>query len=590
EFRYGVNYAQQKNRDYQNKFYGGGQSTGGAITINDFTGLTENVLQLIRYENSWGDHNFDALIAHENNAFTRTFASVSKGLQISPFLYDLDNFQSALGLASGSTDVNTIESYFSQFNYNYAQKYYLTASVRTDGSSRFVNDKWGTFGSVGAGWVMSAEDFLSDVDFVDFLKVKVSYGILGDQLGVGRFSGYNRYNGGNLDGNLSLAPGLNGNPDLTWETSKMFQTGIEFTLGANQFLEGSLDYFQKNTDNLIFNRFVGPSLGISSITVNDGELKNSGLEFDLTTHILNKEDYSFDFNVNGSFLDNEIIATPTDPATGEPQLLTPGGNYGRVVGGSIFDFYMREWAGVDPADGAPTWFQYYDDRNDNGVLDAGEPTSDSNASWVPVDPNISNDTGSIVEYQTKISDANIKKVVTRTYSDASNVFVGKSSIPTVSGAFRLSGRVHDFSISAQFTYSLGGYGYDAQYAELMSDRFGAAGNNFHKDIANRWRNPGDITDVPALTDNAITNSTSTSSRFITSTDFLALNNLNIGYKLPAKYLKSTIKSVNVYVSGDNLFQRTARRGYYPTTSETGASGRGLFAPVTTVTMGVRVKL
>jgi hypothetical protein len=582
-----VQYAQQKNKDYTNKFYGGGITTGGDLRVNDFTSLTENILQLVRYNNTWGAHSIEALAAHESNAFTRTFAGAWKGLQISPFLLDLDNFQSSLGLPSGSTDMTTIESYFSKVDYSYDQKYFFTASVRTDGSSRFVNEKWGTFGSVGAAWVLTGEDFMADNGVFDFLKLKASYGTIGDQAGVGRFSGFNTYNGGNLGGGISLAPGNNGNPDLTWETSTMFQVGTEFTIG--KYLDGSIEYFNKRTDDLIFDRNVGPSLGISAITVNDGEIENAGIEFDLTGHILNKENYSLDVNVNGSFLSNTILATPTDPATGRPQILTPGGRYGRTVGGSIFDFYMREWAGVDPSDGAPTWYQYYDDLNNNNVLDAGEPTSGASP-WAIIDPELSNETASIVEYQQKVPTANIKKTVTKTYSDASDVFTGDSSIPTVQGAFRLSGRIHNITISAQFTYSLGGHGYDGQYGELMQDRFGAVGNNYHKDIASRWRNPGDITNVPALTDNLVVNGTSTSSRFITSTDFLALNNLNIGYNIPKKFLgEDTVESVNLFLSGDNLFQRTARNGFFPSTSETGSSGRALFAPVTTITMGARIK-
>jgi hypothetical protein len=124
----------------------------------------------------------------------------------------------------------------------------------------------------------------------------------------------------------------------------------------------------------------------------------------------------------------------------------------------------------------------------------------------------------------------------------------------------------------------------------MSDRFGAVGNNYHKDIANRWQNPGDITDVPALTDNAIVNGTSTSTRFITSTDFIALNNVNIGYNIPKQYLdKISVQTVNIWFSADNLFNATARQGFLPSTSESGTSGRRLYAPMTTMTLGVRVK-
>ena len=124
----------------------------------------------------------------------------------------------------------------------------------------------------------------------------------------------------------------------------------------------------------------------------------------------------------------------------------------------------------------------------------------------------------------------------------------------------------------------------------MSDRFGAVGNNYHKDIANRWQNPGDITNVPALTDNAIVNGTSTSTRFITSTDFIALNNVNIGYNIPKQYLdKISVQTVNIWFSADNLFNATARQGFLPNTTESGNSGRRQYAPMTTITLGVRVK-
>jgi hypothetical protein len=124
----------------------------------------------------------------------------------------------------------------------------------------------------------------------------------------------------------------------------------------------------------------------------------------------------------------------------------------------------------------------------------------------------------------------------------------------------------------------------------MSDRFGAAGNNFHSDILNRWQNPGDITDVPLLADNAIVNGTSLSSRFVTSTDYLALNNARIGYTVPKSFLgESGIDALNLWVSGDNLFIETARNGYFPNITQTGASGRRQYAPPTTITLGVRVK-
>lgn len=595
QVRYGAQYAASEGTNFTNPFYGPLASDNGRITVSENTFLTETFLKLLRFNKDWGSHSFEALVAHENYEYTRTFDSQSKSNMGSPFILELNNFINSTALPAGFTEGFSIESVFSQFNYNFDQKYYLTASVRADGSSRFVNDKWGTFGSIGGAWVMSAEDFLSDNDFIKFLKLKASWGITGDQAGVGFYSGYDTFNVNNLAGNVSIQPLGNGNPDLTWETSKQLQVGAEFTLG--KYIEGTLDYYNKRTDNLIFQRRVGPSAGIAIITVNDGELENSGLEFDLTGKIIQKENFSLNLSVNGEVINNEITVMPIDPATGEPKFVdTSNAPFGWSKGRSIFDFYMREWAGVDPSDGAPMWYQYFDDQNNNGVLDAGEPTSDPNNPWFIQDPNNpantsnNNQTSSIVEYTARTPNANIQRTITKTYANASEVYVNKSSIPKLRGAFRLGSRISNFSIAAQFTYSLGGYAYDGQYAELMSDRFGAAGNNFHQDIANRWRQPGDITNVPRLADGLDQTAISTSTRFLTSTDFIALNNLNIGYTVPQKYLENAgIDLVNIWMSGDNLFMKTARNGFLPNTSETGNSGRRLYAPMTTITLGVRVR-
>ena len=479
--------------------------------------------------------------------------------------------------AEGYTEGRTLESYFAQLNYDFLDKYFLTGSVRADGSSRFVNDKWGTFGSVGGAWVVSNEDFLSNNELVTFLKLKASFGIMGDEGSLGGtdvdyYTGWDTFNLGLLAGGISISARDNGNPNLTWETSKMFQTGVEFSLGT--FLDGTVDYYIKNTDNLIFERRVGPSAGIAIITVNDGELRNAGLEFNLTGHLVNTADFKLDLNVNGEMIKNEIVTMPLEPSTGEPRILdTSNTPYGYSKGSSIYDLYMREWAGVDPANGAPLWYQYFNDLNSNGIFDDGD---DAIADMVP--------------YLNANPEANVQKQVTDTYANATTKYIGKSGIPDVRGGIRLGGSFKSFNFSTQFIYSLGGYAVDYQYAELMSDRFGAAGNNFHSDIQNRWQRPGDITNVPALTDNVLTNGTSGSTRFITSTDFFGLNNALVGYTVSEKILgDSGIDRLNIFVSGDNLFMKTARDGFLPNTSEDGNSGRRLYAPLTTITAGVRVK-
>lgn len=574
ETSFGAQYWNQARKDFRNPFYGGGRSTGGDLSATDTEFYTINALQLVRYKNQFGDHSIEALAAHESNEYSYSFANQYKGLAVSPDVYELNNFVENITPPSGYSAGRTLESYFGQINYNFLDTYFLTGSVRTDGSSRFVNDKWGTFGSVGAAWVVSNEDFLSNSVF-SFLKLKASYGITGDEGEVNTdanfYSGYDTFNLGILGGGISISARDNGNPNLTWETSKMYQAGVEFSLG--QFLDASVDYYVKDTDNLIFDRRVGPSQGIAIITVNDGELRNAGLEFNLTSHLVKTADFSLDLSVNGEVLSNEIITMPLEPSTQEPRILdTSNSPFAYSKGSSIYDFYMREWAGVDPANGAPLWYQYFDDANANGIKDNGE-----------------NGILSLTPYLSDNPDAIVQRTVTDTYAEATDKYVGKSAIPDVRGGMRLGGKFKNFNFSSQVIYSVGGYAMDYQYAELMSDRFGAAGNNFHKDIANRWQFPGDITDVPRLADGLDQNSTSGSTRFLTKTDYLALNNVLIGYTLSGDALGGSIDNLNIFVSGDNLYVKTARDGFLPNTSESGNSGRRLYAPLTTVTAGVRVK-
>ncbi len=593
EIKYGGQYSFERRNNVSNHVYGTGANPKGTIARRDRVRYSTTFLQLLRFNKTFNSHNLEILAAHET--FERGFNQSRQFKQdvIVPGLYNLSNYSLETSPSDGYEDDSAIESYFGQVNYNYDGKYFLTGSLRTDGSSRFVNDKWGVFGSIGAAWVVSEEGFMAN-SFFDYLKAKVSYGVTGDQGGVDTYDGFTTYNSSYVGG-LALAERTVGDADLTWETSKMLQGGLEMSLG--KYLDLNLDYYQKRTDNLFFDRQVGPSAGIASILVNDGVLQTAGFEFDVNAHLIRNEDFSLDFAINGEIIDNEMKTMPIDPSTGLPKVLDNtartrviGGitvteaNYALAEGKSTYDFYMEEWAGVDPSDGAPMWYQYYDDRNDNGIMDDGE------GDFSEFGDGVTSSTSSLHEYRLNVADANIKRRVTKNYDDATEVFIDKSFIPDIRGAFRLSARYKSFDLSTQFTYSLGGYAYDGQYAELMSDRFGAAGNNFHIDIRNRWQRPGDITNVPLLSDNAIVNSTRTSTRFLISTDYLALNNARIGYTLSDRILEKTgLDNVNIWISGDNLFINTARKGFNPNVREDGASGRRIYAPPTTLTLGVRVK-
>jgi len=574
ESTFGINMYSSNSDVVRNSIQGSaGVALGGTLYKSNTTYLSQNFNQILRYKTVFGEgHNFDILLAHES--FQDTFENFDlskKGIvNLNPNAVGVpENYLDQNGVSYGSKTDTSLESFFTQANYSYADKYYLTGTLRRDGSSRFFKNKWGTFWSVGAGWVLSEEDFLDSLDFVDFLKLKASYGVLGSQ-GSAAFAGQAGFDIQNLLGQPSLIPRAVVDPNITWESSNQFQTGVELEL-FNGAIEANLDFYQKTTSNLYVNKRLSPSTGDAIILTNDGKLVNRGFEFDVTGNIIKKDDFRLSLTVNGEMFNNEITQMPIENSTGNPKVLNISGNYGQSLGRSIYDFYMRQWAGVDAANGNGQWIENWVDANNDGQYNAGEGISD------------------LLVYTAANPDKVIKERITSTYADATIKYVGKSLIPTVRGAFRLNTSYKNFTLNAQFGYSLGGYGYDSQYANLMTNgKVGAS--SYNVDMRNRWMKPGDVTDVPRLYSNENVRVSATSTRFITSTDYLSLNNIRLGYSIPSKALEKTgLSSVNLWISGDNVFLLSARDGYNPTTSVTGQSGRYTYNPISNYTLGVRVK-
>lgn len=573
ENRLGVQYYAQNFWSLTNKFYGSAASQNGSIgqTRDDLLNL--NLLNMLRYTKRFGAHNVEALAAHEATNYKYTRATASGYNLVDNQTLELSNAIVINPTANSYANTNRLESYFGQVNYDYDGTYYLSGTLRRDGSSRFIKgNTWGTFGSIGAGWVVSKMNFMRDAKLINYLKLKASYGVLGDQEGLGLYPGYSRIDIGNLNNNPSFLPPVPGNDELTWETSKMFQVGAEFRLGS--FLTGSIDYYVKNTDNLIFERRVGISNGFALITVNDGQLRNQGLEFELTGHILKQKDLFLNLSVNGEHFTNKITQMPIDPSTGLQKVIDVQGNYGWARGHSIYDFYIRNFAGVDAADGRSTWTVYYDDANANKAFDAGEQ---------------------VANLEQFYSDNPTKKDalltgVTKNYAQATLHYIGKSSLPKVRGAFNLNGGFKGIELDVQLLYSFGGYAYDGAYAGLMAN--GAiGGNNWHTDIRNRWQTPGQQTDVPRLSNNFDANVAAASSRFITKATFLALNNVRFGYTLPSGVTQRIkgLQSASVFVSADNLWLMAERDGFNPSTAESGASDTYRYSPLSTITVGIRAR-
>ena len=333
-----------------------------------------------------------------------------------------------------------------------------------------------------------------------------------------------------------------------------------------------MDYYHKTTDNLIFASTLAPSSGNNVYTVNDGLLTNSGLEFSVTGHVVNHEDFKLDLSLNGEVLSNKLTRMPIDNTTQKPKVLDNIGGYARAKDHSIYDFYMREYRGVNPNTGAAQYTMYYQDRNNNQQYDNGEEIN------------------SLYEFEAANPGAAVQQTITETYTKATQMFVGKSAIPDVRGAITLKAAYKGFSFTTQWLYGLGGYSYDNIYANMMTNRK-IGSNMWHADVRNRWQRPGDQTDVPRLSSGFNANEqnvNSTSTRFLTKSDYLALNNITLGYDLPKEVCESVgFSSLTFTLSGDNLWILTHRKGFNPTASEVGSSNRYQYAPLSTFTLGVR---
>jgi TonB-linked SusC/RagA family outer membrane protein len=586
ETRYSGQYQTFDYVSRQNMFYGSGGSSGGFLTKDNTKVTNQNFLQLLRFQNTFGEHGIEAFAAHESTDWRLNEFYASAQGAILPNTLDLAQYTEIVGRPNSFSRGWTLESYFAQLNYNYAQKYFITGSVRRDGSSTFLNNKWGTFGSVGLGWIVNKEAFLADATFIDFLKLKASYGLIGDrgitnESAAGNNSVLYGYQLSSInqtsDGSYSFTQSsTQANPDLTWETSKIGQVGLETTLFKN-LLDVSVEYYVKNTTNLFFSQQLALSDGFTNIQINDGELQNKGFEFDVQANLIkakNPQDLSVSVGVNGEMFKNKLTEMPRDITTREKEFVQQNGSFGWSEGHSIYDWYMREWAGVDPATGTALWTMYYSDANDNGVYDAGDTNITNYSDYVGNNP-----------------EANIQKTTTGTYSQATNKFVGKSAIPKVRGSFRINAGFKNLDFTAQFGYSVGGYVLDTGYQTLMNSGSLIGSNNFSTDIRNRWMEPGDVTNVPRLSGNFGNDGTfnSTSTRFLTKADYLSLNNVRLGYTLPAEFTsRLQLSRLNVYVSGDNLMMISAREGLNPQTL-IATSNSGIYMPMTTFSFGAKVE-
>lgn len=515
--QYALDYYQFAQNTYYNPFVGDGAAYAGRSYKSRENSSTQTFTNTLTYDRSFAaNHHINFLAGMEAYKYIDGIvASEARGFAF-PGLTEL-TYGSTPYTATSNSYNNRMVSYFSRLNYDFTDKYHLSLSLRRDGSSRFADSvRWGTFYSIGGAWNINKEGFLLNVEALSDLKLRASYGTSGNQ----GLSGYFPYLGGygagaNIAGySGSVITGID-NGNLTWETQKTLDLGVDFGFFRNR-ITGSFTYFERQSDNLLFTYPLPPSGGLSGYPANIGKLGNKGIEVDLTTVNVRKKDVEWSTSINISHIKNEIKELPQASITGS-------GFSNLVVGQSLYNFYIREYAGVDPADGRPMWY-----RDSSGT------------------------------------DSKVTRVTTKTYSQATRYYKG-SSLPDWTGGITNNVRYKNFDLSVLVSFSLGGKIYDGDYAGLM---YGTVGNqpgvNWSTDILKRWQKPGDVTDVPKLTTTTDYQGNSSSTRFLFDATYARVRNVTLGYSLPSSVLsKAHLSSARFYVDAQNPFTFFGRKGLDP---------------------------
>jgi len=546
------------NRTYSyNTLIGDGSPTGlMAKEDRIFTGITYN--QLLNYSKKIGNHSITALFGHESFDYERNWTTGVKTGQVSPDIIEFINYATTTTLESKTRNYST-ESYFSRVGYDYMDKYIFSASFRRDGSSKFSKDnKWGNFWSFGGAWVISRENFLAENSWINDLKLRASIGEVGNDShiasdrdedgtvtkGLNYYVGKTTYSLGNDNGSEGgVVTYASAAPDLKWEVNTQKDIAVEFGLFKNR-LKGSLEYYNRNTDGLIFQVPNALSSGLDYRVENIGSMVNKGFEIALDGIVLKTNDFSWSLNVNASTIKNEI--------TKLPQKEIIDGTKKLAVGQSIYDYWLRDWYGVDPADGY--------------ALYVADP-----------EKMVKNDTSARV----------INGVNATTDQNKALYHYAGSAIPDLFGTFGSTVKYKGLQLDVMFSYQIGGLMYDTNYSALMQsgNNYGSA---FSTDILNRWQKPGDITDVPRLDVTRSPQSNAASDRWLIGSDYLSLRQINLSYKLPSDLIsKLEIDNATIYVNGENLMLFTKRQGMDPTQTFNGTT-QNRYIPSRVITLGVNL--
>ena len=540
---FGVDYRNQLQKAYMNMYHGNQATAGGLLMKYNTRMQSYTFNQLLTWNRSFGLHNFDVMAGHEFYAYKYEYMNAGKTnlvdgiLELRPgtTLYSADSY----------TNNYRIESWLGRFNYNFDEKYYFSASLRTDGSSRFYKDnRWGTFWSVGGNWRISKEAFMEDVTWLNNLSLKVSYGQQGND-NILNSLGYSDYylwqslysldwaNSNQIGGMISSLE----NREVSWEKNANLNIGIEASLFDSR-LSINAEYYNKKTTDMLLSYPMATSTGFNGYNANVGNMRNSGFEFEVKGTPIKTNDFTWELTWMGSTVKNKVLKLTAE----SPEIVS--GVYSIKEGNPLYTFYMAKSAGVDPATGAQLYWIY--DKDENGNITNERVSSD--------------------------------------YAAAANskYYLG-SRIPDLYGSIGTNLSWKGIDLSVLTTYSIGGKIYDSLYTGSMNNQY--YNQTWNKHALRRWQKPGDVTDVPRV---EVGGKYTVNDRFLVDASYFAIKNVTLGYTLPKSWLnKAKLNSVRVFGSVDNLALFTHLQGMDPQYNFTGQTDYS-YTPNKTWSLGFEI--
>ena len=545
DFTFTANYSYDYTNNNATTFYstkiGDGQSFGGRGTRGSYNSYTQNFNQLLAYNKVVGDHNISAKIGHEYYNYKSDSFSGQKTQFFDPLNPELDN-GGQLQYISSSTSEHSIEGYFAMADYNYANKYYVSAAYRRDGTSRFL-DRWGDFWSVGLGWRISAESWMQGAEWINDLKIRASYGTQGNE-SVLNATPYQDLYSITWDGSqLGYSTSFYGNPDLTWEKQKTIDAGIDFRLWDRVY--GSVEYFHRRTDDMLFQKTLAPSAGRPYNWENLGAMSNQGIEFEVNVDILKGRDFSWTATVVGSHYKNKILTLPEENR--EDGIVS--GTFKLFEGKSRYEYFTYQYAGMDDKGNAQWWMDEVDEAT-------GEKTG--------------------------------KKVKTSTYADATKDWLGKTALPDLTGGLNTTFQWKGIDLTIATAFQIGGWAYDSDYLSGMSNSFYVG---HHKDLWKTFNPATGEGEYPVWNANNSSNSfTQTSDTHLIKASYFSIRNITLGYSFPKAWMnKLGIGGIRVFVTGDNVALFSKRQGFDPRVSMSGGnSDFGGYSPMRVVSGGINL--